>query len=226
VLIRKRNGGIDAPCLSFIRFCSIACGAKFGGLRWIPDSEMFPDLRLLIPATVATFFVTAAAGLYASMRITQEQIVARAEARAAFEDNPITRIAAAWPLPEPSRAAALREIAKIATYAPPAPGNPDAGNINAAPVVAYGPSPDPNESRTPESTGSTGSDRPDLDGNSAGRAAIDKEKRDAAKKAQQAAKKKAVKVVQRRRAIEPAQERPADQSNGGYPLYLTVPVTN
>jgi len=80
---------------------------------------MLPDLRLLISATVATFFLAATAGLYASLRITQEQIAARAEARAAHEDNPITRIANTWPTPEPGRTAALRELAKIAIYVPP-----------------------------------------------------------------------------------------------------------
>jgi hypothetical protein len=79
---------------------------------------MLPDLRLLISATVATFFLAATAGLYASLRITEEQIAARADARAAHEDNPITRIANSWPAPEPGRAAALRELARIATYAP------------------------------------------------------------------------------------------------------------
>jgi hypothetical protein len=76
---------------------------------------MFPDLRLLISATVATFFLAATAGLYASLRITQDQIPPRADAR---EDAPVTRIANGWPTPEPSRAAALRDLTRIATYPP------------------------------------------------------------------------------------------------------------
>jgi hypothetical protein len=76
---------------------------------------MFPDLRILIPATVATFFLAATVGLYASLRITQDQIPARVDAR---EDAPVTRIANGWPTPEPSRAAALRDLTRIATYPP------------------------------------------------------------------------------------------------------------
>ena len=34
------------------------------------------------------------------------------------EDTPVTRIAKAWPTPEPSRAAALRDLTMIATYPP------------------------------------------------------------------------------------------------------------
>lgn len=85
---------------------------------------MLPDMRLLISATVVTFFLAAAAGLYASLRITQEQIVARSESRAAMDDNPISRISAAWPMIEPGRGAALRELARIAAYAPAAPEEP------------------------------------------------------------------------------------------------------
>ena len=78
---------------------------------------MFPDLRLLISATVATFFLAATAGLYASLRINQDQIAALADARI-IEDAPVTRIANGWPTPEPSRAAALRDLIRIATYPP------------------------------------------------------------------------------------------------------------
>ena len=53
---------------------------------------MFPDLRLLISATVATFFLAATAGLYASLRITQDQIAATRRC-AQIEDAPVTRIA-------------------------------------------------------------------------------------------------------------------------------------
>jgi hypothetical protein len=76
---------------------------------------MFPDLRLLISATVATFFLAATAGLYASLRITHDQIPARVDVR---EDAPVMRIANSWPTPEPSRAAALRDLTRIATYPP------------------------------------------------------------------------------------------------------------
>ena len=78
---------------------------------------MFPDLRLLISATVATFFLAATAGLYASLRITHDQIAARTDARP-IEDAPVTRIANGWPTPEPSRAAALRDLVRIATHPP------------------------------------------------------------------------------------------------------------
>ena len=77
---------------------------------------MFPDLRLLISATVVTFFLAATAGLYASLRITQDQIAARNDGRG--EDSPIARISASWPAPEPGRTAALWELTKIARSPP------------------------------------------------------------------------------------------------------------
>jgi hypothetical protein len=79
---------------------------------------MLPDLRLLITAIVVTFLLAAAAGLYASLRVTQEQIAARADVRASYEENPIMRIANSWPLPEPSRAAALRDLTKLPSGMP------------------------------------------------------------------------------------------------------------
>ncbi|KAB2877383.1 MAG: hypothetical protein F9K38_12865 [Pseudorhodoplanes sp.] len=72
---------------------------------------MLPDLRLLIPATVATFFLAAAAGLYASVRLVQDPF--SADARAAADDSPINRIVTGWPRPEPNRTAALRELAVL-----------------------------------------------------------------------------------------------------------------
>ena len=79
---------------------------------------MLPDLRLLITAIVVTFLLAAAAGLYASLRVTQEQIAARADVRASYEENPIMRIANSWPLPEPSRAQALRDLTKLPSGMP------------------------------------------------------------------------------------------------------------
>lgn len=95
---------------------------------------MLPDLRLLIPATVATFFLAAVLGLFASLRIAQEPPYVRSEQFAGIDDTPIARISASWPLPEPGRAAALRDLAKVvklepsknpvATDASPAAGDP------------------------------------------------------------------------------------------------------
>jgi hypothetical protein len=79
---------------------------------------MFPDLRLLISATVAAFFLAATAGLYASVRITPDQITTRSDSRGAIEDTPIARISSSWPAPEPGRTAALWELTKIAKSAP------------------------------------------------------------------------------------------------------------
>lgn len=74
---------------------------------------MLPDLRLLIPATVATFFLAAALGLFASLRIAQEPPFPRADQLSAGEETPIARISASWPLPEPGRAAALRDLTRV-----------------------------------------------------------------------------------------------------------------
>jgi hypothetical protein len=245
---------------------------------------MLPDLRLLISATVATFFLAATAGLYASLRITQEQIAARAEARAAHEDNPITRIANTWPTPEPGRTAALRELAKIAIYVPPivAATEPESETDHSG--VAHAPEkaspgldpgwkpvfgqdhaqrdvvPDATQSTmppsgerpahaalsehpAPEVTASTGiaaqpetgaviqTDHPDLHGNIGEAAAREQAKGRAEKSIQPARKKpqitvkKVVRVVRRRKPAPPTTT-PPDQLITGYPLYLTVPVTN
>lgn len=160
---------------------------------------MFPDLRLLISATVATFFLAATAGLYASLRITQDQIAARADARA--EDSPITRIANTWPTPEPGRTAALRELARIAAYVPPivARGEPksvtdhsgvdvvpDAVQTTVPPVTETHSHAALSERPTQEVTGSTGiaaqpetgaviqTDHPDIHGNIGETAALPK----------------------------------------------------
>lgn len=74
---------------------------------------MLPDLRLLIPATVATFFLAAALGLFASLRIAQEPPFPRPDQLPAGEETPIARISASWPLPEPGRAAALRDLTRV-----------------------------------------------------------------------------------------------------------------
>lgn len=216
---------------------------------------MFPDLRLLISATVATFFLAAIVGLYASLRITQDQFAARNDSRTAIDESPITRISTAWPLPEPGRAAALRDLAKIAKYSPaisdePASA-PDRGDIKAVPeatlpdtpIVAEGgphaslndgPAPDvatSNGIAVPSETGSVNqTGHPDIQGNVGDAAALqnagaDKEVRRPAKTTIAAPKKKSV-TAQRRKKVVRLPEPPVDPLASGYPLYLTVPVTN
>lgn len=233
-------------------------------------SEMLPDLRLLISATVATFFLAAATGLYASLRVTQEQIAARADARAALEDNPIMRIANTWPLPEPGRAAALRDLARIPITVPitapiVAASEPDApverneteamqeaSQRDAPPempvplpsepalqvAVRESPAPDVDASTgiaaqpEPAPVVQTDHDHPDILGNEIDAAATelakiraDKTTAAPSKKAKAPAKK--TRNVQRRRKPAPsAPVNPFDQLLSGYPLYLTVPVTN
>ncbi len=224
---------------------------------------MFPDLRLLICATVATFILAAMAGLYISLRTTQDQITARAESRAALDDSPITRISAAWPLPEPGRAAALRELAVIAKVSPPDSAEPanttDRGEIQAVadpeqssapatidapPLASLNDASAPKAAGAiPEATGSTGiaaapetsaalaADHAVIPGGVGEtlkppkpKAGAGKERRAAVKKAQ-AAKKKAARAASRRRAVARIPD-PVDPQVSGYPLYLTVPVTN
>lgn len=79
---------------------------------------MLPDLRLLIPATVVTFFLAAALGLFASLRLAQEAPYPRPDQFAALDDTPIARISANWPLPESGRSAALRDLAKVVKLDP------------------------------------------------------------------------------------------------------------
>jgi len=206
---------------------------------------MFPDLRLLISATVATFFLAAMVGLYASLRITQDQIAARTDSRIVIEDSPITRIASAWPSPEPGRAAALRELAKIATYAPIISDVPasaaDRSDVNAAPEGNSQAS--LNDAPAQDATGSTAiavqpgavnqTDHPDIQGNIGEapeignvNAGAEKPARPAAKKVLRASKKKI-----REGDLTPEKNRAfskhvVDPTTTGYPLYLTVPVTN
>ena len=212
---------------------------------------MFPDLRLLISATVATFFLAATAGLYASLRITQDQIATRADSRVAIEDSPIARIAATWPIPEPDRASALRELSKIAKSSPviadePA-DTPDRGDIDVPDTAAQPVTPAPTEDTPAQhATGSTGiaaqpdagslnqPGHPDIQGNigdapeiAKANAGGGKALRPAVKKAQQVSKKRPTRTAQRRKQIARTLDHPIDPLlNNGYPLYLTVPVTN
>jgi hypothetical protein len=236
---------------------------------------MLPDLRLLITAIVVTFLLAAAAGLYASLRVTQEQIAARADARAALEENPITRISNSWPLPEPSRAAALRDLTKLpsgmpivaATEPEPAPA-PERSELQITPsqVIVEMPQPQPpitppvndpqmqvalRETTPPEVTHSTGiatppektesataapttpavqpADQPDVHGN-AGNRTVSESAKPRTGKASVTVYKKPMKktraVARKRRPAPPAVPAPFDQLLTGYPLYLTVPVTN
>src|SRR5690606_27920045 len=88
-----------------------ACGAPVGRHIWI--RTMLPDLRLLILATVATFFVAAAAGLFGSVRVAQDSVVPHGDS-----ESPINRIQSSWPMPETNRAAALQELLTLAKTTP------------------------------------------------------------------------------------------------------------
>lgn len=212
---------------------------------------MFPDLRLLISATVATFFLAATAGLYASMRITQDQIAPRNDSRAAIEDTPVARIAATWPIAEPDRASALRDLMTIAK-APPViasdeiPEAADRGDVD-VPDTAMQPNMPAATEDTPEphATGSTGiavpqdtgsvnqPGHPDIQGNigeapeiAKANSGAGKTARPVPRKAQQVSKKRPARVAQRRKQIARTPD-PLDPLLGtGYPLYLTVPITN
>jgi hypothetical protein len=233
---------------------------------------MLPDLRLLITAIVVTFLLAAAAGLYASLRVTQEQIAARADVRASYEENPIMRIANSWPLPEPSRAQALRDLTKLPSGMPiVAATEPEPAPERSEPqIVVELPQPQPpivppvNEPQlqvalrvttTPETTQSTGiaappektesapaapatqqTDQPDIHGNAGDTPAselarmraersTDKSTVTVRKKAQTAVKRTRT-IARKRRPAPPALATPFDQLINGYPLYLTVPVTN
>ncbi len=71
---------------------------------------MLPDLRVLIFATVSTFFVTVGAGLFASARLLPEPMTAQPD-----RDTPISRISLSW---QDISRAPLREMT-------PAALNPD-----------------------------------------------------------------------------------------------------
>ena len=71
---------------------------------------MLPNLRLLLTATLSTFLLTAAAGLFVSLRLAQEPFTMRSDARAVADESPVNRISLNLPLPDPERAAALRDL--------------------------------------------------------------------------------------------------------------------
>ena len=71
---------------------------------------MLPNLRLLLTATLSTFLLTAAAGLFVSLRLAQEPFTIRSDMRATADESPVNRISLNWPLPDPERAAALRDL--------------------------------------------------------------------------------------------------------------------
>lgn len=102
-----------------------------------PDSLMLPNLRLLITATLSTFLLTAAAGLFVSLRLGHEPLTMRGDARAAFDENPINRISLSWSRPEQDRAAALRELPLPADA--PAPGRDE----QSTPAIDAPPKPAP-----------------------------------------------------------------------------------
>ena len=235
---------------------------------------MLPDLRLLITAIVVTFLLAAAAGLYASLRVTQEQIAARADVRASYEENPIMRIANSWPLPEPSRAQALRDLTKLPSGMPiVAATEPEPAPERSEPqpqIAVELPQPQPpivppvsepqlqvalRDTTAPEITQSTGiaaapektesapaapatqqTDQPDIHGNAGDTPAselarmraersTDKSTVTVRKKAQAPVKRTRT-VARKRKPVPPASVTPLDQLINGYPLYLTVPVTN
>jgi hypothetical protein len=82
---------------------------------------MLPDLRLLIPATVAAFLVAAAAGLFASIRVAQDSIEVHADGRIATEQSAFTRISMSWPMPGANRAIAMQELSAFVRQAALAP---------------------------------------------------------------------------------------------------------
>jgi hypothetical protein len=98
---------------------------------------MLPNLRTLITATLSTFLLTAAAGLFVSLRLAQEPLTMRSDARGAFDESPINRISLSWSLPELGRAAALRELPPLPANVP-APGSDEetARAIDAPPESA------------------------------------------------------------------------------------------
>jgi hypothetical protein len=107
-----------------------APSARRQGFR---DSPMLPNLRLLITATLSTFLLTAAAGLFVSLRLGHEPLTMRGDARAAFDENPINRISLSWSRPEQDRAAVLRDLTLPANA--PRPGTDE----QAAPAIATSP---------------------------------------------------------------------------------------
>jgi hypothetical protein len=220
---------------------------------------MFPDLRLLISATVATFFLAATAGLYASVRITPDQITTRSDGRGAIEDTPIARISASWPAPEPGRTAALRELMQIAKSMPivasdesadePEHDDIDIPETEAKPEIPAATEEAPAQNTTgsigsaaqpeagiavqPETASVHASVHPDIAGNideapEIGNANPGSRKtaRPAAKKVQPVVKKRPAKIVRRKQIAHTPDYQIDPLLKNGYPLYLTVPITN
>lgn len=102
---------------------------------------MLPDLRLLIPATVATFFVAAAAGLFASVRVAQDSVEVHADGRIANDESAFTRISMSWPMPGANRAIAMQELSAFVRKATLAPLKAAA----AEPIVAISVAPSAEE---------------------------------------------------------------------------------
>lgn len=204
---------------------------------------MLPDLRILIPATVATFFLAAAAGLFASTRIAHDPLGAFADSRAAVdEQSPIMRISASWPLPEQSRSAALRDLAiavKHSTYAvpdpatvPAVPSEPDirredssSGELqhednNGKPQGPISQDAASSASKTPDNiespSAATGLSTPDI------------APQDSAAKQNEETKKKTAQPAPRkkRRAVTTAAESSGSISSDTYVPNSTVPIAN
>lgn len=94
---------------------------------------MLPNLRLLITATLSTFLLTAAAGLFVSLRLGHEPLTMRGDARAAFDENPINRISLSWSRPDQDRVAALRHLTLPANSAAPGMDEQAAPAIDSSP---------------------------------------------------------------------------------------------
>lgn len=73
---------------------------------------MFPDLRLVITATILTFLLAVCAGLFVSVRVFHTPPTMRHD-MASLDESPISRISLAWPMPGLDRSLALRELTTI-----------------------------------------------------------------------------------------------------------------
>jgi len=209
---------------------------------------MLPDLRLLIPATVLTFLLAAVGGLYASIRISHEPMSALADSRMAIdEQSPIMRISASWPLPEPGRSAALRELASAVKYstlsipdpasAPAVPSEPDVrAAIPESDSLASGEDGEQQQqsapARTPQESETTArvAARPDSieqDAAAKSSASAANAKNDPATTAAKAAdKKKPARTAQRKKRKIVVSGESGSLSNDTYVANSTVPVAN
>ena len=208
---------------------------------------MLPDLRLLIPATVLTFLLAAVGGLYASIRISHEPMSALADSRMAIdEQSPIMRISASWPLPEPGRSAALRELASAVKYstlsipdpasAPAVPSEPDVRTaIPESNSLSSGESGEQQQSapeRVPQENESAArvAARPDSieqDATAKTAASAANVKNDPATTAAKAAdKKKPARTTQRKKRKIVVSGESGSLSNDTYVANSTVPVAN